>query len=342
MSDAEQQPRALARHGRAWRIALGAIILTVVAAVGAVFMFGPNGSWTADFQEDPLRSARSERSIEQIALETDLMAVSEIEAEQINSSRPNDLDDVDPAAPFAINENLRSDPRFLAALDCLSQAIYYEAASESEGGQRAVAQVVLNRVRHPAFPQSVCGVVYQGSHLSTGCQFTFTCDGSLARQPSIYGWARARRIALAALSGWVEEAVGTATHYHASFVVPYWAGSLDKIRTIGAHIFYMMPGRTGSRIAFNARYDMAAEVAPPNWAGDLLAGDPLADDSAAGFGLPATPPVAIPALRADMVPLGEPEADGGSLARAPSSGLLADERSGDLIAGQRRSELLVD
>ena len=269
------------------------------------------------------------------------MAVSEVEAEEINASRPNDLGDVSPAAPFTIRDNLRADPRFMAALDCLSQAVYYEAASESDSGQRAVAQVVLNRVRHPAFPQSVCGVVYQGSTLPTGCQFTFTCDGSLFRQPSVSGWTRARRIALAALSGWVEPAVGTATHYHASFVVPYWASSLDKVRTIGAHIFYMMPGRTGSRVAFSAQYDMAAEIAPPSWAGDLLIGDPMAGDPMAGIELPAAPAV-IPALRADMAPLGEPEAEGGQLAGAPSSGLLADERSGDLIAGERRSELLVD
>ncbi|MDY7099309.1 MAG: cell wall hydrolase, partial [Pseudomonadota bacterium] len=70
------------------------------------------------------------------------------------------------------------------ALQCLSQAIWYEAASESEAGQRAVAQVVLNRVAHPSWPASVCGVVYEGSQRSTGCQFSFTCDGSLARRAS--------------------------------------------------------------------------------------------------------------------------------------------------------------
>jgi hypothetical protein len=78
------------------------------------------------------------------------------------------------------------------ALQCLTSAIYYEAASEPDDGQRAVAQVVLNRVAHPSFPKTVCGVVFQGSEKSTGCQFTFTCDGALARLPNRYFWERAR------------------------------------------------------------------------------------------------------------------------------------------------------
>ncbi len=102
----------------------------------------------------------------------------------------------------------------LRASECLAQAVWYEAASESEAGQRAVAQVVLNRVAHPSWPNSVCGVVYQGSERSTGCQFTFTCDGSLARRPSGMSWARAQRIADEALAGSVYAPVGLATHYH--------------------------------------------------------------------------------------------------------------------------------
>ena len=97
------------------------------------------------------------------------------------------------------------------ALDCLAKAVYYEAASESEGGQRAVAQVVLNRVAHPAYPKTVCGVVYQGSQRRTGCQFSFTCDGSLARKPSATYWARALAVSRRALSGQVYAPVGLAT-----------------------------------------------------------------------------------------------------------------------------------
>jgi hypothetical protein len=140
------------------------------------------------------------------------------------------------------------------AQECLAQAVWYEAASESEAGQRAVAQVVLNRVAHPAWPDSVCGVVYQGSQRSTGCQFTFTCDGSLARRPSGATWARAQRIADEALAGSVYAPVGHATHYHTLWVNPYWAGTLDHIGTIGAHRFYRLRGTAGERGAFSMAY----------------------------------------------------------------------------------------
>lgn len=140
------------------------------------------------------------------------------------------------------------------ALDCLSQAIYYEAGNESDDGQRAVAQTVLNRVRHPAFPSSVCGVVYEGSQRVTGCQFTFTCDGSLNRRPDVAGMSRARRIAQAALSGSVYAPVGNATHYHADYVVPYWSSTLAKSAVVGAHIFYRWSGGWGRPAAFIQHY----------------------------------------------------------------------------------------
>jgi spore germination cell wall hydrolase CwlJ-like protein len=140
------------------------------------------------------------------------------------------------------------------ALECLTSAIYYEAGQESANGQRAVAQVVLNRVRHPAFPASVCGVVYEGSTRPTGCQFTFTCDGSLFRQPSTEAWNRARAVAAAALNGYVYKPVGTATHYHANYVVPYWASTLTKNAVVGAHIFYRWAGAWGQPSAFAQHY----------------------------------------------------------------------------------------
>jgi spore germination cell wall hydrolase CwlJ-like protein len=140
------------------------------------------------------------------------------------------------------------------AVTCLASAVYYEAGSQDDDGERAVAQVVLNRVRHPAFPGSVCGVVYQGSTRATGCQFTFTCDGSLYRQPDAAGWRRATRIAEAALSGYVFAPVGWATHYHADYVVPYWASTLAKNAVVGAHIFYHWAGEWGRPAIFNKGY----------------------------------------------------------------------------------------
>ena len=148
------------------------------------------------------------------------------------------------------------------ALGCLTMAVYYEAASESDEGEAAVAQVVLNRVRHPLFPKTVCGVVFEGSTLPTGCQFTFTCDGSLARQPSPAGWQRASRIAERALDGYVMKPVGEATHYHTMWVVPYWQPTLVKLTQIGAHIFYRWSGEAGRPGAFMGRY-AGLETPPP-------------------------------------------------------------------------------
>lgn len=146
------------------------------------------------------------------------------------------------------------------ALNCLTEAVYYEAASESDAGQRAVAQVVLNRVTHPAYPATVCGVVYQGASRRTGCQFTFTCDGSLARRPSRFSWDRARAVAQGALSGHVYAPIGLATHYHTIAVHPYWASSLTQVGIIGAHIFYRFGGAAGKPAAFRNAY-LGAEPA---------------------------------------------------------------------------------
>ena len=149
------------------------------------------------------------------------------------------------------------------ALQCLTTAIYYEAASEPDAGQRAVAQVVLNRVAHPAWPNTVCGVVYQGSE-RPGCQFSFACDGSLARRPMKAFWDRARRVAADALAGHVYAPVGLATHYHTTAVYPQWAPSLRFIGTIGAHRFYNWAGAAGKPAAFAARYLGAEPVAAPH------------------------------------------------------------------------------
>lgn len=144
---------------------------------------------------------------------------------------------------------------YAQALDCLTSAIYYEAANEPLEGQRAVAQVVLNRVRHLAYPHSICAVVYQGAERRTGCQFSFACDGARGRAPVPALWNRARYVAGAALDGYVYRPVGLATHYHADYVVPYWAPTLVKQKVIGRHIFYRWPGAWGRPPAFAARYD---------------------------------------------------------------------------------------
>jgi hypothetical protein len=168
------------------------------------------------------------------------------------------------AAPFYASYGDAGSPS--RAEDCLTQAIYYEGALEPELGQRAIAQVVLNRVRHPQYPNSVCGVVFEGQHLPTGCQFTFTCDGSRMRAPVAGIWRKANLIAKAALGGMVTKEVGFATHYHADYVQPYWAPTLDPSGQIGRHIFYRWRGTAGTPGAFSAAYTgrepLIAEWAP--------------------------------------------------------------------------------
>lgn len=160
---------------------------------------------------------------------------------------------------------------FSRAVHCLAQTISYEAGNEPLTGQEAVAQVVLNRVRHSAYPSTICGVVYQGAARKTGCQFSFTCDGSLGRARSLESMSRSRAIAIEMLDGKSSRLVGGATHYHAYYVSPYWAPTLIKVKTIGAHIFYRMRGA-----AKNAAILSAANLAPEP---DIAAGlTPASDD----------------------------------------------------------------
>ena len=155
------------------------------------------------------------------------------------------------ARPFAIRAGTTDYSR---ALQCLADAVYYEAALEPDAGQEAVVQVILNRVRHPAYPNTVCGVVYQGSERWSGCQFSYSCDGSMARGRQPLYWNRARAVAAKALNGSVYAPAGLATHYHTTEVHPYWAPSLHFVGTIGAHRFYRFRGQAGTADAFFRAY----------------------------------------------------------------------------------------
>jgi spore germination cell wall hydrolase CwlJ-like protein len=158
------------------------------------------------------------------------------------------------AQPLLALSVTRSPDDAARAIECLTAAVYYEARSQSDEGQRAVAQVVLNRVRDRAFPDSVCGVVYQGSTRRTGCQFSFTCDGSMAFRRDPASWAHARDVAVSALSGQVYAPVGSATFYHANYVLPWWASSMDRVATVGAHIFYRWRGGLEGALANSQNY----------------------------------------------------------------------------------------
>lgn len=240
------------RKALALQHARSALLLGALAA--PVLLANNHFGWTSDADSTakaPAGTATPEVIVDPFAPKA-LRPLSAIEAETWNSKIPQTASAIAPATPFAVGSaNAQSLSR---SLQCMTAAIYYEAGNEPVDGQRAVAQVILNRMRSPVFPHSVCGVVYQGSERKTGCQFTFTCDGSLARVPAAGSWARASAVAAAALGGYVYAPVGWATNYHADYVVPYWASSLEKLNTIGRHIFYGWKGGSRSGAGFTSRY----------------------------------------------------------------------------------------
>ncbi|MEP9357937.1 cell wall hydrolase [Sphingomonas sp. KR3-1] len=202
---------------------------------------------------------------------------------------------IQPAQPFHLTGSGTDKAR---ALQCLTTAIYYEAANEPTDGQRAVAQVILNRVRHPAFPATVCGVVFQGSE-KRGCQFSFACDGAMARTPMRSAWDRAGRVAAAALSGQVFGAVGEATHYHTYAVTPAWNRSLVMTGVFGAHFFHRWKGWWGTAAAFRQAYRGGEPLPEPHARIDLAA--VTAATALPEPALPGAKPVA-PAPRKDVQP----------------------------------------
>ena len=235
-----REPRRGAR-----RLALMALVALLAAAAIALFLRNSSaGAVVPPAQAAALVQATSGAQAD------DVRAVGD-QAKMINASMPFDTAPVLAARAFVLPSSDALDHR--RALLCLTQAVYYEAGFEPVEGRRAVAQVILNRMRHPAFPKSVCGVVYQRNSTPV-CQFTFVCDGSLDRRPEAGAWRAAQKIAEDALAGFVETSVGAATHYHADYVAPRWAPLLAKTSKIGAHIFYRWPGSWGQPAAFTGRY----------------------------------------------------------------------------------------
>lgn len=229
------------------------VAIAALAFAGLVYVaamsYGPRPA-ASDLQ--PIAPARAAALIAATTGDgaDDVQAVGD-QAKLINASLPFSNAPIQSARAFILpaGENLTQ----RRALLCLTQAVYYEAGFEPVAGRRAVAQVILNRMRHPAYPKSVCGVVYQRNSTPI-CQFTFVCDGSLNRAPAAAAWKVAEDIARAALAGYVEQSVGNATHYHADYVAPRWAPMLTKISKLGAHIFYRWPGSWGQSGAFTGRY----------------------------------------------------------------------------------------
>jgi spore germination cell wall hydrolase CwlJ-like protein len=298
---------------------------TLIAALGAIFLlaaglaFAPRDAGSASvFFDQP--SARKTILVSAAIPQAEPLefkaGIDPATAFELNAAVPAIDGPIPQARPFNLDVAATDAVTRLNALDCLTAAVYYEAASESLQGKR------------------VCGVVFQGSERATGCQFTFTCDGSLARVPSQLGWQTARRVAEQALAGHVEPSVGTATHYHTVWVVPYWRTELTKLTTVGAHIFYRWQGSQGLPGAFFPRH-RGVETQPALLAqrlGAYLLGsipEPQAEGSSLIVAETALERDRLPqlALKPSVLPDARDIA-----ADANESRLLADERKGTLLA----------
>ena len=290
------------RKPRQLALSIGAAVAVTAIASGVAFLSSRQAA-TAASVTIPLTKANALVEATTGEKANEMQAVGE-QAKLLNAALPFTGGPLHAARPFDIGG---SDLDQRRALLCLTQAVYYEAGFEPLEGRRAVAQVVLNRLRHPAFPKSVCGVVYQGAG-GRVCQFTFVCDGALYRAPELGAWRQAENIARAALAGYVEATVGEATHYHADYVAPRWAPMLAKVAQIGQHIFYRWPGGWGQPAAFTGRY----------------IGEPRDPSS-----LRPPPPAINPAVLTEAIATTGPVTDGTVLQHAPDDvGGLLDTSKG--------------
>jgi len=143
-----------------------------------------------------------------------------------------------------VTNKIPASARSSAEQKCLATAIYFEARGEPVKGELAVAQVVINRLKNPAYPDTICGVVYQNKHMRNACQFSFACDGIADRITDATSWTRAQTLAKRVLTedNWWNAEVGSSTHYHANYVKPRWARTMKKMEKVGQHIFYKTYG----------------------------------------------------------------------------------------------------
>ncbi|MGY4396137.1 spore germination cell wall hydrolase CwlJ-like protein [Sphingomonas sp. UYAg733] len=248
-------PRADASPAMVLRLLVAAIALVATAVPALIVIFAP-----------PIRPQRHIAMPQQrIVPQAELPPVEPLKYRDLP---PDDARTFNATIPYSTAPNPAARPFVLSgtdedkarAIDCMAAAVLYEAGDDTLG-QRSVAQVVINRTRHPAFPKTICGVVFQGEERATGCQFTFTCDGALVRHRwSDLAWKRARETAALALTGSVFKPVGYATHYHTDWVVPYWSSSLDKVTKVRTHLFFRWTGWWGTPPAFGRRVSSSEPV----------------------------------------------------------------------------------
>ena len=225
------------------RLTLAACLMTGLALTGASF-----ADVAMSTASDPGQSIDGEMTQ---LLGAERMAMSTVAPQQLYrlKSEPK------PVAARVAPQDISYSRDFLAGLPaasgdenwhCLAEALYFEARGESVKGQFAVAEVILNRVASSRFPDTVCGVVTQGTGKRYQCQFTYTCDGLKETIAEKRAWARVGKVARLMMDGAPRDLTVGATHYHTNAVQPRWASKFPKTATIGVHYFYRMPTPTAA------------------------------------------------------------------------------------------------
>lgn len=211
---------------KGWTTAL-AVIVTVSAVI-------PVMGAQASHQRNLLKWSETAAAFRAADIEADIETVDFLD---FTTPRLRDAADIRPLSPIRA-EHRRWAKNRDAERQCLAEAVYYEARSETRSGQLAVADVVKNRVKSKHYPNTICGVVYQGADRPFACQFSFACDGSTDQAPTDPAWQRSQDIAQLSLTGFVADLTKNSTHYHTVEVNPDWAETLEFQTQIGFHKFY--------------------------------------------------------------------------------------------------------
>jgi spore germination cell wall hydrolase CwlJ-like protein len=229
-----------------WRALISAAFIGsgVGLSLGAAYMAGGMGQAVADHSRAARIAQATDGALSDTALRQGLGA--DLPSVMALAKAHDPLTQGAQASPAAQPAGVDPDavriaqtkPSRARELDCLTQAVYFEARGESARGQAAVATVIMNRVKNPNFPKTVCGVVYQGATHRNGCQFSFACDGMVERVVETSAWDRARQVAARTLSGVVLRDVGSATHFHTTGVSPGWGSRMLRVAQVGLHVFY--------------------------------------------------------------------------------------------------------
>ena len=210
------------QHIKGWMTAVAVIatVSTVIPAIGA-----------------QASNQRADMKWAQAAADFRAADVQSVAFMRVATPRLRDAADIRLLSPLRLEHRRWAETR-ASEHKCLSEAIYYEARSESRSGQLAVADVVKNRVKSKHYPNSICGVVYEGAHRPFACQFSFACDGSMDRAPTGKAWTRSQDMAQLSLTGFVPDLTKNSTHYHTIEIAPNWSKTLEFKAQIGFHKFY--------------------------------------------------------------------------------------------------------